>query len=126
MVSIGGAPALSASCSTSAIALTRASASSSRLVRRKSLASTAWHAASGAVSLLDANAQDLRVGQQPVEVGPSGARGIGAGAVEGSPGGVPEDELGPDRKIGEVDQEVCALGGREHEALARGRHGGLE
>ena len=83
-------------------------------------------AASAATSLADADTQHFRVRQQAVEVGVPRPRGVDGAAVERSDGGVPEGELGPECEIGEVDQEVCALGGREHEALLRDRHGRAE
>jgi len=83
-------------------------------------------AASGATSSVDANAQGFRVGQQAVDVGAPRARGVGDGAVERGAGSVPEGELGSGREIREVDQEICALGRRQHETLLRDRDGRLE
>ena len=82
-----------------------------------------WHAVSGAASLCDADSQHLRVGQQAVEVDAAGGRGGDDGAVEGRGGGVPEGELGSGRQVGEVDQEIGALGRCQHETLGRDRHG---
>ena len=83
-------------------------------------------AAAGAAPLADANAQDLWIGKQAVDVGLACLHRVGEGAVEGSRGRVPESELRCGREIREVDQEICPLRGRQHESLARNRDGRLE
>ena len=95
MVSIGGAPSISGSCSTSAIARTTTPISSSRLVRRKSVASTRGTRRPFATPLADADAKHFGVRQQAIEVGVPRPRGVDGAAVERSDGGVPEGELVP-------------------------------
>ena len=80
----------------------------------------------GAAPLADANAQDMRIGKQALDVGLACLRGVGEGAVEWSRGRVRESELCSGREIREVDQEIRSLRGRQHESLARNRDGHLE
>ena len=70
----------------------------------------------------DPEPHHLGVGQQPVEIGSVlGLGGRIGGAVEGSRGRVEHGELRPRLEIGEVDDQVGALGRREGEAVSRQR-----
>src|SRR3954470_19776006 len=69
----------------------------------------------------------LRVGQQAVEVrGVSGAGGGVGAAVERGGGGVEKRELAAGLEVGEIDEQVGALGRRQHQSLRRHADGSAE
>ena len=75
----------------------------------------------------DAEAHHLRVREQAVEV--RSVAGVGGGegaAVERGGGGVEQRELAAGLEVGEIDEQVGALGRREHEAVRRHADGSTE
>jgi hypothetical protein len=62
------------------------------------------------LALDNTDPQNLRERQQTLEIRGPGDRGISEGAVERRGGGVPDSELDPRRQVGEVDEEIGALG----------------
>jgi hypothetical protein len=75
----------------------------------------------------DSEAQHLRIRKQAFEVG--GILGVcdrEGGAVERCGGGVEDCQLAPGREVGEVDEQVGALGRREQEPVRRHGDRGAE
>ena len=71
----------------------------------------AWDRSAGDRARDDAEAHDLRIWQQPVEIyGVVSVGGGEGGAGEGGGRCVEQRELAPRRQVGEVDEQVGALG----------------
>ena len=124
MVSMFGSP--SSSRSTSAIARRGAPASASarrRLVVGRELARDRPSRGPSA-SATTRKRMTCGIRQQAVEIG--GVLGVGGrerGAVERGGGGVEQRQLAAGREVGEVDEQVGALGRGEHEPVRRHGHG---
>jgi hypothetical protein len=87
----------------------------------------AWDRAADRRLAHDTEAQHLRVRKQAFEVvGILGVCGREGGAVERCGGGVEDCQLAPGREIGEVDEQVSALGRREQEPVRRHAGRGAE